>query len=81
MDAGRGGPAVRDHGVRPWAWQVAGVAGARHGVGPDGTGCRVWMSAPGWAAAYLLVLAVALRRIAAMATGCDSAFLGADRAA
>jgi len=51
-----------------WAWQVAGVPGTRHGVDPDGTGCRVWMSAPGWVPAYLPVLAVALRRIDAMAT-------------
>jgi uncharacterized protein YndB with AHSA1/START domain len=52
---------------RSWAWQVAGVPATRHGVDPDGDGCRVWMSAPGWAPAYLPVLAIALRRIDAMA--------------
>ncbi|AFM14981.1 Polyketide cyclase / dehydrase and lipid transport [Mycolicibacterium chubuense NBB4] len=54
---------------RTWAWRVAGVPATRHGVEPDGAGCRAWMSAPTWAPAYLPVLAVALRRIEAMATG------------
>lgn len=48
---------------RMWAWTVAGVPATRHGVEPRGTGCRVWMSAPFWAPAYLPVLAIALRRI------------------
>ena len=54
---------------RVWAWQVAGLPATRHGVDPDGKGCRAWMSAPWWAPAYLPVLAVALRRIDAMVTG------------
>jgi uncharacterized protein YndB with AHSA1/START domain len=52
---------------RSWAWTVAGVPATRHGVDPDGDGCRVWMSAPVWAPAYLPVLDIALRRIEAMA--------------
>ena len=50
-----------------WSWRVAGVPATRHGVDPDGAGCRVWMSSPFWAPAYLLVLAVALRRIERLA--------------
>jgi hypothetical protein len=53
---------------RSWAWQVAGVPATHHGVDPDGDGCRVWMSAPVWAPAYLPVLSLALRRIDTMAT-------------
>lgn len=52
-----------------WSWRVAGVPATRHGVDPDGDGCRVWMSAPWWAPAYLPVLVIALRRIGEMATG------------
>jgi hypothetical protein len=52
---------------RSWAWQVASVPATRHGVDPEGDGCRVWMSAPVWAPAYLPVLAIAVRRIEAMA--------------
>jgi len=48
---------------RSWGWQVAGIPATRHGTDPDGDGCRVWMSAPIWAPAYLPVLALALRRI------------------
>jgi uncharacterized protein YndB with AHSA1/START domain len=51
---------------RSWAWQVAGVPATRHGVDPEGDGCRAWMSAPLWAPAYLPVLAIALQRIEAM---------------
>ena len=50
-----------------WAWRVAGVPATKHGVDPDGDGCRVWMSAPLWAPAYLPVLELALRRIDGMA--------------
>lgn len=50
-----------------WGWQVAGVPATKHGVDPEGDGCRVWMSAPAWAPAYLPVLSLALRRIDAMA--------------
>ena len=48
---------------RSWAWQVAGVPATRHGVEPHDRGTRTSMSAPVWAAAYLPVLAIALRRI------------------
>ncbi len=54
---------------RHWAWRVAGVPATKHGVDPEARGCGVWMSAPVWAPAYLPVLAVALRRIEAMASG------------
>jgi uncharacterized protein YndB with AHSA1/START domain len=58
---------------RSWAWQVAGVPATRHGVDPEGDGCRAWMSAPLWAPAYLPVLAIALRRIEAMAEAAAAA--------
>ena len=58
-------------GVR-WVWRVAGVEATKHGVDADGDGCRVWMSAPWWAPAYLPVLAIALRRIDALATSDQS---------
>jgi hypothetical protein len=43
------------------------VSATRHGVDPVGDGCRLWMTAPLWAPAYLPVLAVALARIDEMA--------------
>ena len=49
---------------RSWSWSVAGVPATEHSV--TGTGpfrCRVEMSVPWWAPAYLGVVAVALRRI------------------
>lgn len=52
---------------RLWGWKVAGVPATQHGVESDGQGCRVWMSAPLWAPAYVPVLAVALRRIEGLA--------------
>jgi uncharacterized protein YndB with AHSA1/START domain len=52
---------------RMWAWKVAGVPGTRHGVESTATGCRVWMSSPVWAPVYVPVLAIALRRIGALA--------------
>jgi hypothetical protein len=52
---------------RTWGWSVAGVPATRHGVEPLESGCRLWMSAPVWAPAYLPVLSIALRRIDAMA--------------
>ncbi|WP_372481239.1 SRPBCC family protein [Mycolicibacterium lacusdiani] len=52
---------------RSWGWRVAGVSATRHGVDPSGDGCRLWMTAPLWAPAYLPVLAVALARIDEMA--------------
>jgi len=35
-------------------------------------GCRAWMTAPWWAPAYLLVLGIALRRIAQLASKPDA---------
>lgn len=52
---------------RTWGWTVAGVPATRHGVEPLDSGCRLWMSAPVWAPAYLPVLKLALRRIDEMA--------------
>ena len=52
---------------RSLGWRVAGVSATRHGVDPYGDGCRLWMTAPLWAPAYLPVLAVALARIDEMA--------------
>lgn len=57
---------------RSWAWTVAGIPATRHGVDPDGDGCRVWMSAPLWAPGYLPVLALALGRIERMALSAQS---------
>ena len=54
---------------RHWAWKVAGVPATRHWVDPAGDGARVGMAAPWWAAPYLTVCAIALRRIDDMATG------------
>ncbi|MGY4646668.1 SRPBCC family protein [Mycobacterium sp. URHB0021] len=48
---------------RHWAWQVAGIPATRHGVEPNGDGCRAWMGVPWWAPAYLAVCAIALQRI------------------
>lgn len=52
---------------RIWGWEVAGVPATRHGVEHRNDGCRVWMSAPTWAPAYLPVLQIAVRRIGDMA--------------
>ncbi len=51
-----------------WAWKVAGVPATRHWVEPMGNGSRVGMAAPWWAAPYVTVCAIALRRIDAMLT-------------
>jgi uncharacterized protein YndB with AHSA1/START domain len=53
---------------RCWAWDVAGIGATRHEVQPDGEGARVAFSVPWWAPAYLAVCAVALKRIARLAT-------------
>ena len=49
---------------RWWSWRVAGVEATEHSVtvtGPEA--CRLEMSVPWWAPAYLSVIALALRRI------------------
>lgn len=48
---------------RAWSWAVAGVAATGHRVGAAPGGCLVTFSVPWWAPPYLLVCAVALRRI------------------
>jgi hypothetical protein len=50
-----------------WAWRVAGIPATTHRVeplGPDRS--RVALGAPVWAAAYLPVLELAVRRIAGL---------------
>jgi Polyketide cyclase / dehydrase and lipid transport len=53
---------------RHWAWRVAGVPATHHRVEPAGSGARASMSVPWWAAGYLTVCAIALRRIDYIAT-------------
>jgi hypothetical protein len=49
---------------RSWSWRVAGVHATEHAVTDiDASACRVEMSVPWWAPAYLGVIAVALARI------------------
>ena len=48
---------------RAWSWAVAGVAATGHAVVAVPGGCRVTFTVPWWAPPYLLVCAVALRRI------------------
>lgn len=49
---------------RSWSWRVAGVPATGHSVITTGPAqCRVEMSVPWWAPAYLVVVALALRRI------------------
>ncbi len=48
---------------RYWAWRVANVAVTRHSVTAVEGGSRVIFAVPWWAAPYLAVCAVALRRI------------------
>lgn len=52
-----------------WSWSVAGVPSTTHRVREQGDGCVVELGAPWWAAAYLPVLEVATRRLAALAEG------------
>lgn len=52
---------------RRWGWRVAGVAATGHEVAGAPGGCVVRFETPWWAAAYLPVCAVALRRIAELA--------------
>lgn len=53
---------------RHWAWKVAGIPATHHRVEPVGDNARVSMAAPWWAAAYLSVCAIALRRIDDLST-------------
>lgn len=46
-----------------WAWKVAGVSATRHTVTAWDGGCRVTFSVPIWAAVYLSVCALGLKRI------------------
>lgn len=48
---------------RYWAWTVANVPATRHGVNPIPGGSRAYFAVPWWSAPYLVVCAVALRRI------------------
>ena len=48
---------------RHWAWKVAGIPATGHRVQPAGDGARVTMEVPWWAAPYVTVCALALRRI------------------
>ncbi len=53
---------------RRWTWAVAGVPATGHRVEPLGADCcRVTFEVPVWAAPYLAVCAVALRRIERLA--------------
>jgi Polyketide cyclase / dehydrase and lipid transport len=54
---------------REWAWKVAGIPATRHRVDPLGNGTRASIAVPWWAAPYLTVCTIALRRIDDMATG------------
>ena len=53
---------------RHWAWKVAGIPATHHRVEPAGDHARASMAVPWWAAAYLSVCAVGLRRIDAIST-------------
>ena len=55
-----------DH--RCWAWEVAGVGATRREVEPTDGGTTLAFGVPWWAPAYLPVCAIALGRIAALAT-------------
>lgn len=55
-----------DRGTR-WAWSVAGVSATEHRVRPTVGGCVVSFSVPWWAPGYLVVCAIALRRIERLA--------------
>ncbi|OBK15776.1 polyketide cyclase [Mycobacterium asiaticum] len=51
---------------RFWAWKVAGIPATSHRVDPTEQGARVTMAVPWWAAPYLSVCSVALRRMEKM---------------
>lgn len=50
-----------------WAWTVAGVPATGHHVEPTADGCVVTFTVPWWAPGYLLICAIALRRIEGLA--------------
>lgn len=53
-----------DAETRWWSWRVAGVHATEHAVEATGAGtCRLRMSVPWWAPAYLAVVAPALMSI------------------
>lgn len=59
---------------RAWGWRVARVPATEHRVEPLGPDrCRVGFGVPTWAPAYLVICAVALRRIATLARAAASA--------
>lgn len=54
--------------VRSWSWQVAGVPATSHRVtAVDAGHCRIQLSVPWWAPAYLPVVVVALPRLRRLA--------------
>ncbi|KUI07298.1 polyketide cyclase [Mycobacterium lehmannii] len=53
---------------RCWAWKVAGVGATRHEVIAENGGSRIVFGVPWWATAYLPVCAIALPRIAWLAS-------------
>lgn len=53
---------------RRWAWRVAGVPATSHEVIPTSDGAILSFAVPIWAPAYLTVMALALPRIARLAT-------------
>ncbi len=57
---------------RVWGWRVAGIPATVHRVEPAGRDrCRVSIGVPTWSPAYLLVVAIALPRIADLAVAAD----------
>lgn len=66
-----------DEATRSWSWRVAGVHATEHSVHALTSGtCRVAMSVPWWAPAYLAVVGAALRRIRHRLEDADRAGLG-----
>jgi len=53
---------------RCWAWDVAGIGATRHEVRPADGGAALAFGVPWWATAYLPVCAIALGRIARIAS-------------
>lgn len=56
---------------RAWSWRVAGVPATGHRVSPRPDGCEVAIDVPVWAAPYLAVCHLALRRLERLATAGD----------